>query len=341
MRARFFNIVWVCAMMCLGGCHSNQGVTVIEDAPRESEKWRLPEYRAEPPDILLIEGVRLVPKPPYKIEPLDVLFVQLGNPLPMEPLGGPVTVDSDGTIDLGAAYRGRVRVVGKTLDEAKGIIEKHLADVVKLQNPIVTVGLSQSRGAQQVAGPHLIRPDGTIGLGTYGSLPVAGLTLPEIKEAVEKLLEKNLLNPEVYVDVQGYNSKVYYLIYDGAGSGQSVYRLPITGNETVLDAIAQVNGLSPVASKDMIWMARPMKRGEPYMRLDVDWRAVSMDAATETNYQLMPGDRVYVDAQNLVKIDIFMAKLFAPVERVLGIILLGRSAGQNFNNNNNNNNGVR
>jgi polysaccharide export outer membrane protein len=37
----------------------------------------------------------------------------------------------------------------------------------------------------------------------------------------------------------------------------------------------------------------------------------------------MPGDRVYVAAQHLVAADTFLARLFAPVERVLGITLLG------------------
>lgn len=332
--------IWSLAVVALVGCHhfKERAVPIDISAPRELDKITGVEYRVEPPDILLIEGVRLVPKPPYKVEPLDVLLVQLANPLPMEPLGGTVTVDSDGTIDLGAAYKGRVRVAGKTLDEVKGIIEKHLLEVAKLVNPQASVGLAQSRGVQQVAGPHLIRPDGTIGLGSYGSVAVAGMTLLQVRAAVEAQLSEFLLEPQVYVDIQGYNSKVYYLIYDGGGSGQQVYRLPFTGNETVLDAVSQVNGLSTVSSKDCIWVARPVRRGEPMKVLPVDWRAVTMDASTDTNYQLMPGDRVYVDSQSLIKLDTAMAKIFAPIERVFGIILLGQSAFRNNNNNNSNNN---
>lgn len=341
MRTKTVSIAWACAVLGASGCHTTRGqaVPVVLGAPRELEKQNLQEYRVEAPDILLVEGVRLVPRPPYKVEPLDVLFVSLANPLPMEPLAGPVTVDADGTIDLGATYKGRVRVVGNTLDEVKAAIEKQLVEVVKLQNPVVTVGLSQSRGAQQVSGPHLIRPDGTIGLGTYGSVQVAGLTLLQVKAAVEAQLARYLLDPGVYIDVQGYNSKVYYLIYDGAGSGQQVYRLPITGGETVLDAVSQVNGLSAVSSTDCIWVARPGKRGQPFVMMPVDWESVTKGAGTDTNYQLMPGDRVYVDAQRLVKIDTYLAKLFAPVERVLGIALLGRSLSQNNNSNNNGFNG--
>ena len=57
-----------------------------------------------------------------------------------------------------------------------------------------------------------------------------------------------------------YNSKVYYVITEGAGFGDNVRRLPITGNETVLDAISQVQGFSRLSSKN-IWIARPSPAG--------------------------------------------------------------------------------
>jgi len=56
--------------------------------------------------------------------------------------------------------------------------------------------------------------------------------------------------------VIGYNSKVYYVITQGAGLGDNVRRVPITGNDTVLDALAAVKGLSQVSSTRM-WIARP------------------------------------------------------------------------------------
>ena len=48
----------------------------------------------------------------------------------------------------------------------------------------------------------------------------------------------------VFVDVTSYNSKVYYVQGDVGVPGQ----LPITGNETVLDAINYAGGLIPTAS---------------------------------------------------------------------------------------------
>ena len=73
--------------------------------------------------MLLIEAVRAVPKPPYKVEPLDILVVHLANPIKDETLSGLFTVDPDGTINLGPAYKGTVRVVGLTIPEAKEAVE--------------------------------------------------------------------------------------------------------------------------------------------------------------------------------------------------------------------------
>jgi protein involved in polysaccharide export with SLBB domain len=208
------------------------------------------------------------------------------------------------------------------LEEAQVAIRNHLSRVIR--NPQVAVALGQSRTIQQVRGEHLVRPDGTIGLGTYGGVYVAGLTLPQAKCAIEKYLSQFILNPEISLDVSAYNSKVYYIIADGAGYGQQVYRFPATGNETVLDAISNIGGLPVVSSKRYIWVARPSPPGHGcYQVLPVDWAAITQGGATETNYQLLPGDRIYVKSDCLIHLDNALAKIISPIERLLGVTLLG------------------
>src|SRR5262249_37530188 len=82
---------------------------------------------------------------------------------------------------------------------------------------------------------HKVGAAGTVGLGVYGSVKPAGLTLDQARGVVEGYLSAYIKNPKVNVDVYAYNSKFYYIVTDGAGFGQQVYRLPFTGNETVLD----------------------------------------------------------------------------------------------------------
>jgi polysaccharide biosynthesis/export protein len=299
--------------------------------PRELAKVSLPPYMIEPPDILLINAVRLTPRPPYRLEPQDVLQVVVAETLPNQPIAGLYTIAPDGTINLGFAY-GVVRIGGMTAEQAQAAIAQHLGQV--LRNPQVAVTLVQIRAVMQTQGEHLVRPDGTISLGTYGAVYVTGLTLAQAKCAIERHLAQFLANPEISIDVYAYNSKVYYVITDGAGFGEQVYRFAVTGNETVLDAIGQIYGLPAVASKRKIWLARPSPPGYPCDQvLPVDWKAITQGGSTDTNYQVFPGDRIYVKSDCLIWLDNTMAKIIAPIERLFGITLLGSETVRSFGRN--------
>jgi polysaccharide export outer membrane protein len=98
----------------------------------------------------------------------------------------------------------------------------------------------------------------------------------------------------------------------------------VTGSETVLDALANVNGLPAVASRRNIWVARRTPHpDQPWQVLPVDWVGITQHGITATNYQLLPGDRIYVKAQRLVTIDTALARILSPVERMFGVTLLG------------------
>ena len=202
-------------------------------------------------------------------------------------------------------------------------------------------------------GPFHVRLDGTVNLGFWGSVPVAGLTLDQAAEAVRShLIQNDALSKFgtrsdsviAIVDVVAYNSKRYYVITDGGGqgAGEQVVSFPITGSETVLDAIANIGGLSDVSSRRNIWVARRTPHpGQPWQILPVDWVGMSQHGNSFTNYQVMPGDRIYVKAQRLVTIDRTLARVISPIERVFGITLLGTSVynqisgrGNGFNGNN-------
>jgi polysaccharide export outer membrane protein len=299
--------------------------------PRELDKVSLPDYVIEPPDVLMIETVRGSPLPPYRIEPLDALQIQVTDALPNEPIAGVYVVEPEGTVNLGLSY-GSVPVAGLALEQARAAITNQLRRV--LTGPKVVVALAQAHGVQQlVRGPHLVGPDGTISLGAYGCVSVAGLNRCQARDAIEHALAGFLINPQVSLDVLGFNSKVYYVIFDGGGYGQKVCRLPVTGNETVLDAIGLVNGLPAVSSKKRIWVARPSPAdGGCDQVLPVDWDAITQGGSTATNYQLLPGDRVYVKADPWVCFDNAVAKVLAPFERMLGLSLV---TGAVFNNGHN------
>src|SRR5690349_15328149 len=76
---------------CSTGCRSL--VPVEPSAPRELTKAILPPYRIEPPDVLQIDAVRVIPKFPYKLRLLDSLVIQVTGTLPDAPIGGTFVIE--------------------------------------------------------------------------------------------------------------------------------------------------------------------------------------------------------------------------------------------------------
>ena len=135
--------------------------------------------------------------------------------------------------------------------------------------------LKPASGAAVLNGRYLVRPDGTIDLRQYGVVHTAGKTIIAARIALQKHLAKYFDSPDVSVEVAAFNSKVYYVIMQGPVLGDNVRRLPITGNETVLDAIAQINGLSQVSGMK-IWIARPASNSSSKQQiLPIDWDEIA------------------------------------------------------------------
>jgi RNA polymerase sigma factor (sigma-70 family) len=154
-----------------------------------------------------------------------------------------------------------------------------------------------------VTGQYIVRPDGTISLEPFGSVKVVGLRPTAAADAVRKhlvgvLSTRGSLVPadavEVRLDVAGANSKRYYVIVSEGGK-EEVFSLPCTGNETVLGAFSGAAGLADRLPGSSLRLARKTgKDGEPYEVLPIDWEAITRRGETTTNYQLLPGDRLYV-----------------------------------------------
>ena len=206
---------------------------------------------------------------------------------------------------------------------------------------LLLVEVLEALPGRPITNERLVRPDGKISLGFYGEVYVAGLTTIEIKEKIVLhlrkylsdetlgLIEKNpttgkfeYVNPRdsnrVFVDVTAYNSKNYYVQGDVAQPG----RLPITGNETVLDAINYAGGLIPTAAPQNIRLVRPAPPGACCEQvLPVNLAAIISAGDPTTNYQLMPGDRIVVYRDPIVRGTIFIDRLAAPFQTVLNSIL--------------------
>jgi hypothetical protein len=75
-----------------------------------------------------------------------------------------------------------------------------------------------------------------------------------------------------------------------------------------------------------MWIARPDRECGTSQILPVDWKAITQRADVTTNYQLLPGDRLYVAHDRLVALDAAIAKVLSPVERLFGFTIYGTGA---------------
>lgn len=264
-----------------------------ERPPSELAKVTLPNYVIEPPDVLLIEAVKVVPKSPRAIARQDVLQIVVRGTPEDRAIAGQYAVEASGKVNLGPGY-GSIEVANRTKDEAAADIKERVVGVLKNADVQVAVTLFRAAGQQVIAGKHLVAPDGTVNLGIYGQVPINGKTLSEAKAAIERHLSDFYSEIRISLDIFAYNSKFFYVIQENETKGDLVIRIPVTGNETVLDAVAQVGGVGQ-ASTAKIWIARPSKNGvKTDVAMPVDWEAITRGTNTSTNYQLMPGDRLFV-----------------------------------------------
>ena len=142
-----------------------------------------------------------------------------------------------------------------------------------------------------ITGCYLVGPDGTVNLREYGSVNILGKTVAQTKEALEKHLAKKIESPKIHVEVEARNSKAFYIIEKGDGDEDKVVRLPCTGNETVRDAMKEV---PKILSAKSVRISRPILSGHGSVDLFVNVQAIR-DGSAEHNYQILPGDRLFVE----------------------------------------------
>jgi polysaccharide export outer membrane protein len=146
----------------------------------------------------------------------------------------------------------------------------------------------------RLPGDQPVLPDGTINLGRYGRVLVAGRTVDEIEGLVRAVVEAQTKNAgPIAARVVTRTSKVYYVLGEVNAPGS----FTLNGRETVLDGIVTAGGLTDRASRRNIILSRPTAPGGCRIVLPVCYSEIVQIGDTSTNYQLAPGDRIYVPSR--------------------------------------------
>lgn len=104
------------------------------------------------------------------------------------------------------------------------------------------------------------------------------------------------VNSDVSVRLVGNESARFYVMGEVTVPGSYA----LAGNETVLDAIITAGGVTSKANEHKVILVRPADDGRKTV-LPVCFQSIVQLGETSTNYQIQPGDRIYVPSLSLLE----------------------------------------
>jgi len=136
------------------------------------------------------------------------------------------------------------------------------------------------------SGSYVVEYDGTIKLPLFGRVKVAGLTLRECEELLEKMYSSYFNKP--FVEVKVSNSRV--IVFNG-GSGGEAQVVPLDEpNMTLFEALAKAGGITNGKSHKIKLIRGDMKSPQVY-NIDLS----TLKNAQRGNVILQNNDIIYVE----------------------------------------------
>ena len=134
-----------------------------------------------------------------------------------------------------------------------------------------------------------VRSDGKISLPLVGELQAGGQTPRQLEQEITKRLQSYISEPEVTVIVTDSKSQKVNIL--GMVARPGAYFL--TGNTTVLDAIAMAGGFKDFAKQKSVYVLRQAGDGTQ-QRMPFNYKDVIKGKSPEQNVRLQTGDTVVI-----------------------------------------------
>jgi len=155
-----------------------------------------------------------------------------------------------------------------------------------------------------------VQPDGMVNLGQYGRMQVVGRTIQEIQSNVQSHIElREAKSGPINVRLIDWQSKRFYVL----GEVNSPGAFHLDGDETVLDALIEAGGIGRNANAHQVILSRPTPDGSCREVYPICYHQIVQLGDTATNYQIQPGDRVFVPS--LTFLDDLKASLMPGYEK--------------------------
>jgi polysaccharide export outer membrane protein len=114
-----------------------------------------------------------------------------------------------------------------------------------------------------------VRPDGKISLPLLGEFEAAGSTAKQLEAKLVAKLDAIVTNPQVTVIVRDIRSQKYSIMGEVGRPGS----YPLSGQMTVLDAVAAAGGLKDFANPKKMYILRRLPNGNS-QRIPVNYKAI-------------------------------------------------------------------
>lgn len=259
-------------------------------------------------------GQALLVQKELAITPLDTYTVEIADTVSVEPvsfdatirLPGDQVVKPDGTISLGEF--GRYHANGKTVEQMQLEIQAQIDEQLRSNLEIEFAKQEAQRVAEELEAEKEADLDAVDDDDDADDDEEDEDLTPELESTreesrrkrarreFERRLDEQLNQNRVSVRMTNWESKKIYVLGDVNSPGSFQY----IGNETVLDALIEAGGLGNNANRHNIIVSRPSSCGSCRTVMKVCYDQVVQLGDASTNYQLLPGDRVFVSSMTFM-----------------------------------------
>ena len=161
-------------------------------------------------------------------------------------------------------------------------------DVTQMRlGPADKIALTIYYGSHESKADYVIDASGQIEVQYIGGVAAAGKTVREIKDDIHaRLADGFFQNPIVSLDIVEINSQKLSVFGQVSHTGS----IKFTPGMTIVDAIADSGGFTPMARKNMVKVTRLVNGKQEIYKIPVEMIAEGQ----RPTFKVMPGDQVFV-----------------------------------------------
>jgi len=142
-----------------------------------------------------------------------------------------------------------------------------------------------------MSGTYAVSEEGTINFPEIGVVEVTGKTPAQVEQEIQqRLADGYLVNPSVSILVKEYKSKTISVL----GQVRKPTTIPYAAGMSIVDAISQAGGFTPMARKNAVKVTRAVSKASDAKSESFTVPVESIASGKAKAFFLRPGDTIFV-----------------------------------------------